>query len=170
MAKEPMINVIQRKLLMPFDPAKVHWRIGTTNAKYRKQGEPFKGTVLAYLDARDVMERLDEVVDPFNWQARYPFPGTCEIGIRCPETNEWIWKANAAGETQIEAEKGQASDAFKRAGVLWGIGRCYYDLPNTKHTLDEFNGRPIMPRDLKHTLNTRLKAWQEEWAKKNIGE
>lgn len=165
---------IQKALLMPFDPGQVHWRIGSTNARYRKEGQPFKGVVLAYLDARDVMERLDEVVGIWNWQARYPFAGCCEVGLNLiaegggEENNEWVWKANAAGETQVEAEKGQASDAFKRAAVLWGIGRCYYDLPNTKHELAEFNGKPFLSKELKATLTGKLDAWQKKWVEANI--
>jgi hypothetical protein len=52
----------------------------------------------------------------------------CEIGIR--SDSEWLWRANGAGQTDIEAEKGALSDAFKRAAVCWGIGRYLYDLPN----------------------------------------
>ena len=42
----------------------------------------------------------------------------------------WVWKANGAGETDYEGTKGQFSDAFKRAAVMWGIGRYLYALPN----------------------------------------
>jgi len=41
---------------------------------------------------------------------------------------EWIWKADGAGDTDVEAEKGAISDAFKRAAVKWGVGRYLYDL------------------------------------------
>lgn len=84
---------------------------------------------LAYIDARDVMNRLDDVCGPDGWQCRYPHATTktvCEIGIRVD--GEWIWKADGAGDSDIEAEKGALSDAFKRAAVRWGIGRYLYDL------------------------------------------
>lgn len=84
---------------------------------------------LAYIDARDVMNRLDDVLGPDGWQCRYPHANgktVCEIGIRVGE--EWIWKADGAGDSDIEAEKGALSDAFKRAAVRWGIGRYLYDL------------------------------------------
>lgn len=110
------------ELKAPFPESKIHWRVGaTTKAKD-------KGIALAYLDARDVMERLDEVVGPEHWQCDYPFPGCCRIGIRTE--GDWVWKTNGAGETDVEGTKGQFSDAFKRAAVLWGIGRYLYDLPN----------------------------------------
>lgn len=86
-----------------------------------------KAMALAYIDARDVMERLDAVCGPDGWQCDYPHAATktvCRIGIKVGD--EWVWKANGAGDSDIEAEKGALSDAFKRAAVLWGIGRYLY--------------------------------------------
>jgi hypothetical protein len=50
----------------------------------------------------------------------------CNIGIRI--AGEWIWKADGAGQTDMEADKGALSDAFKRAAVRWGVGRYLYDM------------------------------------------
>lgn len=116
---------IFERLSAPFDPAVISWRPGSTNK------DKTKAKALAYLDARDVMRRLDEVCGPANWGNRYiPMPnGTtcCEIKIRV--NGEWLEpKSNGAGNTDIEAEKGGYSDAFKRAAVLWGIGRYLYDI------------------------------------------
>lgn len=88
-----------------------------------------KAMALAYIDARDVMDRLDSVCGADGWQCDYPHAAgktVCRIGIKIGD--EWIWKANGAGDTDIESEKGALSDAFKRAAVLWGIGRYLYDL------------------------------------------
>ncbi|WP_283393181.1 Rad52/Rad22 family DNA repair protein [Photobacterium phosphoreum] len=129
------------KLKAPFAPDKIHWRVGSTT------GDKKRGMALAYLDARDVMERLDEVVGPENWQARYPHANgktCCEIGIKCGD--EWVWKANGAGDTDIEGEKGAFSGAFKRAAVLWGIGRYLYDLPSPWVDLDQY--KKIKPEEL----------------------
>lgn len=109
-------------LKVPFPVNKIHFRVGATT------GDKSKGIALAYIDARDVMGRLDEVCGPENWQCRYPFEGCCELGVKVD--GEWVWKSNGAGKTDFEGEKGQYSDAFKRAGVLWGIGQYLYDLPN----------------------------------------
>lgn len=106
----------------PFDPRVIHWRVGATNQ------DKTKGIALAYLNARDAMKRLDDVMG-MKWQCRYPFEGCCEIGLFID--GEWIWRSNGAGETDIEGEKGRYSDAFKRAAVMWGIGRYLYYLPNT---------------------------------------
>jgi hypothetical protein len=132
-------------LFAPFDVRVVLWRVGSTNKKSeeRRTGDPkarpTKGQGLAYIDARIVMERLDAVCGPAGWQARYSHANgktVCDIGIKCGE--EWIWKANGAGDSDIEAEKGALSDAFKRAAVLWGIGRYLYDVDSPWVELDEW--------------------------------
>jgi hypothetical protein len=112
---------ITEQLKAPFDPRILHWRVGATT------GDKSKGIALAYIDARDAMKRLDDICGDA-WQAEYPFEGCCRIGIKI--NDEWLWRSNGAGETQVEGEKGRYSDAFKRAAVLWGIGRYLYYLPN----------------------------------------
>ena len=125
-------------LKRPFPVNRIRWRVGATNK------EKTSGIALAYIDARDVMQRLDEVCGIGGWQCRYPFLGCCEIGIYIdpevfatasgdtfqPVRDGWVWKSNGAGATDVEGEKGQYSDAFKRAGVMWGIGRYLYSLNN----------------------------------------
>jgi len=87
-------------------------------------------SAIAYIDARDVMNLLDDVVGPENWQSDFKeidgklFAG---IGINV-ENDKWIWKWDTGSESNIEKEKGEVSDSFKRAGVKWGIGRFLYDL------------------------------------------
>lgn len=110
-------------LAAPFDPARISWRVGSTT------GDKKKGMALAYCDARDIMDRLDAVCGPANWQDRYEFHGSrtvCYLSVRIGD--EWITKADGAGDSDVEAEKGAISDALKRAAVKWGIGRYLYDL------------------------------------------
>lgn len=131
------------KLKEPFDIDKISWRVGATNK------EKTKGIALAYIDARDVMERLDEVCGVENWQCTYSHAGQktiCDLSIRI--NGEWITKSGGAGDTQIEAEKGAISDAMKRAAVLWGIGRYLYDCPNVWVELDQYKkiANPEDPR------------------------
>jgi len=115
-----------KELSAPFNPDKVHWRVGSTTK------DNSKGLALAYLDARDVQDRLDNVCGVENWQSDYIDAGNgktcCRIGIKIGD--EWIWKADGAGDTAIEGDKGAFSDAFKRAAVSWGIGRYLYRLEN----------------------------------------
>ena len=118
-------------LKKPFPPDCISWRVGSTTK------DKSKGMALAYIDARDVMQRLDDVCGPENWQCDYPHAAqktVCRIGIRVRD--EWVWKANGAGDSDIEAEKGALSDAFKRAAVLWGIGQYLYDLESPWVALD----------------------------------
>lgn len=110
----------------PFPPNEIEWRVGST------AGDKKSGLALAYLTARHVMERLDEVCGVGNWQDRYEFHGkrtVCYLSIRID--GEWVTKADGAGDSDVEAEKGAISDALKRAAVKWGIGRYLYALGNT---------------------------------------
>lgn len=118
-----MSEIDLTKLAAPFPGDRISWRVGSTTK------DKSKGLALAYIDARDVQDRLDQVCGPSNWMNRYPHANgktVCEIGIRI--NGEWIWKADGAGDSDVEAEKGALSDAFKRAAVRWGIGRYLYDL------------------------------------------
>lgn len=84
---------------------------------------------LAYIDARQVMDLLDEVLGEANWQDHYrEVAGKiyCDLSLRIE--GEWITKSDCGSETAYESEKGQASDAFKRAAVKWGVGRFLYRL------------------------------------------
>ena len=86
---------------------------------------------VAYVDARQVADRLDKVCGPENWQTKYTLYGDrlfCQVSIRNPETGEWITKEDTGTESFAEKEKGEVSDAFKRAAVQWGVGRFLYSL------------------------------------------
>jgi len=86
-------------------------------------------SVVAYIDARDVMNALDEVVGEENWQSDFKeIDGKLFAGIGINVDGNWIWKWDTGSESNIEKEKGEVSDGFKRAGVKWGIGRFLYDL------------------------------------------
>ena len=129
--------------------------------------------LLLYKDARVDMNILDETVGAENWQrAHYECKGNlfCQVGIKCAETapnnaiipvdktprdreiikmrEEWIWKSDCGVESNTEAEKGNASDARKRSGFAWGIGRELYTSPVIK----------IKPQDL-----SALKEYGGKW-------
>lgn len=117
------------RLAAAFPADRVHWRVGATSDKDGKT----RGLALGYIDARDVQDRLTEACGIFGWQCRHEPNGskvTCHLGIRDPDTGEWVWKSDGAGDTDYEAEKGSYSHAFKRAAVKWGVGRYLYDLPS----------------------------------------
>jgi hypothetical protein len=84
---------------------------------------------VAYIDARDVMNRLDSVCGAENWQDDYRvINNQLFAGIAIKVNNEWVWKWDTGTESQTEKEKGIVSDSFKRAAVKWGVGRFLYDL------------------------------------------
>lgn len=96
-----------------------------------------KGAVaLIYKTSRVDMDILDETVGAENWQSEYvEIKGNlyCGIGIKDESSQEWVWKYDCGIESRSDGEgnekKGEASDAFKRAGVQWGIGRELYTSP-----------------------------------------
>ena len=101
-----------------------HWRVQSFS-----KNKPM-AQCIAYIDSRDVQNLLDEVVGQENWQDKYyEQKGMlfCSIGIKVGD--DWIWKSDTGSESNMEAEKGHSSDAFKRAAVKWGVGRFLYDLP-----------------------------------------
>lgn len=116
-------------------------------------------TILAYKDARVDMNRLDLVYGAEFWQKKYDLIDNhlfCSIGIWNKELQQWIWKQDVGTESNTEKEKGEASDAFKRACFNLGIGRELYDYPLIQVQLfdNEFDKTTNKP-----TWNFKLKEW-----------
>lgn len=139
------------ELKKPFPPSEINWRIGQAGKK--KNGEIW-AKVLAYLDSRAVMDRLDEVCGPGNWQTEYKEWSVgdahgviCGISIKIGD--EWITKWDGAGNTDFEAIKGGLSDSFKRAAVHWGIGRYLYGIGESWATVRDGG---------KHYANCKIKV------------
>lgn len=89
-------------------------------------------SLLLYKNARVDMDILDETVGADKWQRTHKeIKGNlyCAVGIE-NDKGEWVWKDDCGTESNTEKEKGEASDAFKRACVNWGIGRELYSAPD----------------------------------------
>lgn len=89
-------------------------------------------SLLLYKTARTDANLLDETVGAENWENDFKEIGGVlygGIGIYDQMRDDVIWKWDAGTESFTEAEKGRASDAFKRAGFKWGIGRELYTAP-----------------------------------------
>jgi hypothetical protein len=117
---------IRKAMGLPFQ--EVRFRIGSRNR------DKTKGMVLTYIDARDLMHRLDDVVGSGNWTTEFREVAgrvVCRLGVRPDESQPFVYKEDGAGETDMEGEKGALSDAFKRAGVHFGAARYLYNEPNT---------------------------------------
>ncbi len=106
-----------------------------------------KMNCVAYVDARQVQDKLDDVCGPANWADDYRvinnnmFAG---VGINVssnPENPQWVWKWDCGTESNTEKEKGESSDAFKRAAVKWGVGRFLYTLDMVLLDQKDYKGR-----------------------------
>jgi len=105
------------------EPIQYKWRVQSFS-KFKPQA-----TCVAYIDARDAMQRLDDVC-AYGWQRRHvEIKGHiyCEVGIVMPDGSV-LWRMDCGTESNTEAEKGESSDSFKRACVNFGVGRFLYDL------------------------------------------
>ena len=88
-------------------------------------------TILLYKDARCDMNILDETVGPLNWEREHLRDNAnCIVSIYDEEKDQWVSKEDTGTESFSEAEKGLASDSFKRACFNWGIGRELYTAPD----------------------------------------
>jgi hypothetical protein len=125
--KEEPVASVQKKIRkrdLLSAPMPYKWRVQSFS-----KNKPVASCV-AYIDARDVMKRLDDVVGPDGWQRMYKKVDdliVCALGLR-DSNGQWIFKEDVGAEGSIEAEKSIISDAFKRAAVNWGVGRFLYDL------------------------------------------
>ncbi len=129
------MNELAKKLQAPFREEEYEWRV----QQETKAGD--KVLVLCYVQARAIMDRLDEAVGPLDWEDSYqkgPDGGVaCHLSIRDREAVsgdgyiQWISKEDVAENTDIEPVKGGVSGALKRAAVKWGIGRLLYKLQAT---------------------------------------
>ena len=89
-------------------------------------------SLLLYKDARCDMKILDETVGPENWKRSHELINGnlfCNVSLWDEGKKEWVTKQDVGTESYTEKEKGQASDAFKRACFNWGIGRELYTAP-----------------------------------------
>ena len=107
-------------------------RLKTNEIQVRVSQVTQKGcTLLLYKDARVDRAILDETYGEL-WQNDFKvidgkmYGG---IGIFNKELNQFLWRWDCGTESNTEAEKGQASDCFKRAGFKWGIGVELYSAP-----------------------------------------
>lgn len=161
-----------KKLYKPFSAKDINWRV--QRCGITSKGKPW-AMVLAYIDGRAVMNRLDRVCKPQNWQDKIRSLENgktfCELSIKID--GEWVTKTGVADETNIEGAKGGASDALKRAGVKWGIGRYLYKLDEdfaectTEKRKGWYRGK-VSKKNNKQNNKRKIIYWQEpelpKWA------
>jgi len=139
------LTEIEKALAEPFPPEDIQWK----PVAFPKQTRE-RALVVPFYDVTLVYRRLDAVVGPFNWQIRHTSLGNAvvtEIGI-WDSAQGWVWKGDI-GMTDRDTDrttgevvetstkvKGDASDGAKRAGALWGIGRCYREIDKSSNWVD----------------------------------
>lgn len=157
-----------KALAAPFDENDVKFKPGQHRENDKSQ-EGYELRAMAYVDARAIMDRLDEIIGQENWQDDYrELPNgsvECKISIRIGD--HWIHKTDIGTESDYESEKGAYSDAFKRACVKLGLGRYLYSLPSfwwparrvTAKSGKEtfyFIGTPSLPRSPQQSGSSKL--------------
>lgn len=115
-------------LRRPFPVGEVEWRLQSAKLIDGK----VRGMCLAYITAREVMDRLDMVFGASGWSSSLSpiMLGGKDTGIICTITAGGVSHSDVSDLTDVEPLKGGASTALKRAAVHYGIGRYLYDLPN----------------------------------------
>ena len=116
----------------------IECRVQQVKQSYDKK--TVEAVLLLYKDARCDMKYLDTLFGITGWKRKHSLIGDrlyCTVEIWDKEKNQWIAKEDVGTESNTEKEKGQASDAFKRACFNIGIGRELYTAPFIKITLNE---------------------------------
>jgi len=147
----------------------------TKTMDYKMRVWPW-GMQLAYIDARQAQDLLDEVCWPENWKVEYrDIMNGLFAWVSIKVWEEWITKWDWGTESQIEKEKGLISDSFKRACVCWGIWRFLYSLKPTKST--STTTQSTSPQEVYTMTQKDVDNWQGKiygksvyinWEKKNI--
>ena len=118
-------------------------------------------TILAYKDARVDINRLNEVCGVLGWKREHTRDNkNCIVSVWDKDNKHWVSKEDTGTESMAEAQKGLASDSFKRACFNFGIGIELYDYPIISIKLqqgtewDLVNGKP------KQLFGLKLKEWK----------
>lgn len=152
-----------KELQKPLEISDIDFRVGEIRGSSKAYA-----TILAYKDARVDMNRLDEVTNGL-WQNKYErdSKGVLQCGIGIKIGDEWVWKWSCGTPSTFEKEKGEYSDAFKRAGFMWGIGRELYDFPVLLAELTSEEARMEQGK-WKATYKLKPTEWDWTWEGKKL--
>lgn len=135
MIKMDKIGYQEIPLLSAMD---IECRVQQVRQSYDKK--TVEAVLLLYKDARCDMKYLDLLYGVTGWKRKHSLIGDrlyCTVEIWDNEKQQWVSKEDVGTESNAEKEKGQASDAFKRACFNIGIGRELYTAPFIKIALKE---------------------------------
>jgi hypothetical protein len=145
----PSVEELTERLSAPFDPREVKFKPAVVSGH--------RALALAYVDARVIQDRLDDVLGVTGWQDEYEClpDGSVVCRLRLRLGDEWITKMDVGGQSEQPDEgdrrKAAFSDALKRAAVKFGVGRYLYRLPQQWCDYDpqkrQFTRPPTLPPD-----------------------
>lgn len=158
------VEQIQQKLLEEIPPK---WRVQSVN----KQAKTPFAICIPYIDSRDCQKILDNACGLGGWKDDYFEIGGktyCKVLIKIGD--EWIHRTDVGTETNVEKEKGEASDAFKRACVKFGVGRFLYSMNPIKIPAKEgFNKKwyPLNKKRDEPIYDNEILSKFINWCKQN---
>ncbi|MFO0849131.1 MAG: Rad52/Rad22 family DNA repair protein [Gemmataceae bacterium] len=120
------VKSVTAALSAPFAPTEIKWKPQSVKGN--------RAMALAYLDARAVQDRLDDVLGVEGWQDEYQqLPdGSVVCKLQLKLGDRWITKMDVGSLSEQpdggDRLKAAFSDALKRAAVKFGIGRYLYRL------------------------------------------
>lgn len=136
-----MNKEIEEKLKAPFGEEDLEWRVQSSGVS--ASGKIW-ASVLVYISARAVQNRLDEVFGYDGWKTEYKCFGAnseniiCKLSVWSEDKQEWISKEDGSSASNVDPFKGALSGALKRvASSGFGIGRYLYDYDNTFAEISE---------------------------------
>jgi hypothetical protein len=125
--RDEQVRRIQEALAAPFPADAIGWKPQSIS-----QG---RCLAVAYIDARDVQNRLDDVLGVDGWESSLEvlLDGNVLFRLRARIAGEWITRCDVGAQSDQDDEgdrrKAAVSDGLKRAAVQLGIGRYLYSLP-----------------------------------------
>jgi hypothetical protein len=152
------VQTVTDALAEPFDPSEVRFKPAVVSGN--------RALALAYVDARVIQDRLDDVLGVAGWQDDYECltdgSVVCRLRLRLGE--EWVTKVDVGGPSEQpdggDRMKAAFSDALKRAAVKFGIGRYLYRLPSQWMDYD--------PQRRQFTRTPTIPAWAQPAAQKSV--
>lgn len=141
------VEELTEALAAPFDSREVKFKPAVVSGN--------RALALAYVDARVIQDRLDDVLGVAGWQDEYESlpDGSVVCRLRLRLGDEWITKMDVGGPSEQPDEgdrrKAAFSDALKRAAVKFGVGRYLYRLQSQWVDYDprkkQFAQTPTLP-------------------------
>ena len=127
LTRDPQFQSLAAALSSPFEPREIKFKPQMVKNN--------RALAMAYIDARLIQDRLDEVLGVENWQDQYDIltDGSVMCRLRIRLGGRWITKSDVGSPSEQpdsgDRLKAAFSDALKRAAVKFGIGRYLYRLP-----------------------------------------